>query len=161
MNINRKLSKFDCEIYNQQLQKNKKIKIYDPKLSNKTITNYKLVDINYIRSNYCSLKCVYCNSVLKVSCEIKIRSVIQFLKHIKSLEKKTGRYLVYFPEENKRIFKNESDKSICTLPTFHPTLNEMEDFQKYVQSLSEVGQRFGAVKIVPPKGLISILFSIY
>ena len=42
------------------------------------------------------------------------------------------------------------DLEVC--PTFHPTRDEFADATSYIQSISDVGKKYGICKIVPPEG---------
>lgn len=144
MNVKRKLSVFDCAFYNKKIQNNEDIFLFFNNKNNK-------IRAKEIREKFCSIECVYCGQ-FDLKCNKIFPSVISFLKHIKPLEKKLNRHLVFLPEENKRPFKTEANYNKCTLPTFHPNLEEMRNFTAYINSLNEIGKRFGAVKIVPPEG---------
>ena len=37
------------------------------------------------------------------------------------------------------------------IPVFHPTMEEFQDIYAYIESLTDVGKKYGAVKIIPPK----------
>lgn len=101
-------------------------------------------------------QCFLCND-LSIKCSSKnLNGVEKILHHLNKLEKETGRYLFYPAADNQRPTLNSDKKRIQNtkfeMVTFHPTIEEMEDFVGYIHSLDEFGKQYGAVKIVPPKG---------
>ncbi|KAJ3320200.1 hypothetical protein HDV06_005444 [Boothiomyces sp. JEL0866] len=52
----------------------------------------------------------------------------------------------YQGKTSKRLF------DIPEAPTFHPTAKEFVDPMKYIQSIKDIGEKTGIVKIVPPEG---------
>lgn len=114
MKVKRKLSNFDCAFYNKKIQNNEDIILFFNNQNNK-------VKAKEIREKFC----VYCNQ-FNLECKKVFPSVIGFLKHVKPLEKKLNRHLVFLPEENKRVFNTLSNQTKCNVPTFHPTIEEMK-----------------------------------
>lgn len=49
-------------------------------------------------------------------------------------------------EQRRRVFDIEH------VPVLHPTSEQFDDPLSYIESISEIGRRYGAVKIVPPRG---------
>ncbi|KAJ3257556.1 hypothetical protein HK103_004465 [Boothiomyces macroporosus] len=52
-------------------------------------------------------------------------------------------------------FQGKSPKRLFDIPeapTFHPTAKEFIDPMKYIQSIKDIGEKTGIVKIVPPEG---------
>jgi jmjN domain len=57
--------------------------------------------------------------------------------------------------ENSRVHQYNTDvvgSSMPEAPSFHPTLEEFKDPLAYIKSLQAHGERYGIIKIVPPKG---------
>jgi jmjN domain len=57
--------------------------------------------------------------------------------------------------ENSRVHQYNTDvvgSSMPEAPTFHPSLEEFRDPLAYIKSLQADGERYGIIKIVPPKG---------
>ncbi|KAJ3336197.1 hypothetical protein HDU93_003463 [Gonapodya sp. JEL0774] len=55
----------------------------------------------------------------------------------------------YDPVKSKRAKKRPF--GLFDVPTFYPTKEEFENPLEYVAKIREIGQRFGAVKVVPPR----------
>jgi len=55
-------------------------------------------------------------------------------------------YNLKWAEQRTRVFGIEH------VPVLHPTMDQFDDPLSYIESISEIGRRYGAVKIVPPAG---------
>lgn len=46
---------------------------------------------------------------------------------------------------------HRSDSKKNKIPELRPTLEEFEDIYSYIESIKDIGEKFGAVKVIPPK----------
>jgi hypothetical protein len=58
-------------------------------------------------------------------------------------------------EENLRVH----DSFIAECPEFRPSIEEFQNFSKYIESVEEKALPFGIMKIIPPAGNRLMIFS--
>jgi histone demethylase JARID1 len=54
-------------------------------------------------------------------------------------------------DENNMVKKKERIFGIKEAPTFYPTKEEFRDPLSYIEKISPQGEKYGIIKIVPPK----------
>ncbi|CDK27781.1 unnamed protein product [Kuraishia capsulata CBS 1993] len=54
----------------------------------------------------------------------------------------------------KRYFNDTSAPLYTSIPTLKPTKEEFADPAKFIDSIAELGEKYGAVKIIPPDGIL-------
>lgn len=150
----RKPGQLDISKYSDLLNNNKKLRLFNKEEKFTLVDKTELLRQFFIKKNN---TCIYCSDVIKKNknkneknkCETKLCGLRDVLRHLKHLETITKSVLIYFPEENERIQRQIKREQI---PEFNITLEEMENFNEIIKRYQELGNRFGAIKLIPPKG---------